>query len=133
AADLKIRSRIVKARRVFQELDADGSGSISVEEIREHASTPAVLEFFESVDVHPEEAQHLIEVLDMKDDGNIGFEDFLEIAVRLNGMPKASDLLMLYHEVKRFHVHSAAEMNRIKIALGLEPGPPALSSDGSIT
>ncbi|CAK9096377.1 Serine/threonine-protein phosphatase with EF-hands 1 (PPEF-1) (Protein phosphatase with EF calcium-binding domain) (PPEF) (Serine/threonine-protein phosphatase 7) (PP7) [Durusdinium trenchii] len=75
ASDLKTRSQILQARRVFQAIDQDHSGFISLEEIRSQTATAVVLDFFESVDVDPSEAQYLLEVLDMDGSGTINFEE----------------------------------------------------------
>ena len=42
AKDLKLRNRVLQARRLFCEIDLDGSGFISPEEIVDHTSNPAV-------------------------------------------------------------------------------------------
>lgn len=65
AKDLNLRSRILQARRLFREIDTDASGFISPEEILEHTSSPAVQEFFETIDVHPDEAMEIKELWDM--------------------------------------------------------------------
>eukprot|EP00913_Durusdinium_trenchii_P016898 g15886.t1 len=44
-------------------------------EIRSQTATAVVLDFFESVDVDPSEAQYLLEVLDMDGSGTINFEE----------------------------------------------------------
>lgn len=82
AADLKTRTQILQARRVFQAIDEDHSGFISLEEIQSQTASSVVLEFFESVDVDPSEAQYLLEVLDMDGSGTINFEEFLHGTLR---------------------------------------------------
>lgn len=53
-----------------------------MEEIRSQTATSVVLDFFESVDVDPSEAQYLLEVLDMDGSGTINFEEFLQGTLR---------------------------------------------------
>ena len=43
AKDLKLRNRVLQARRLFCEIDLDHSGFISPEEILDHTSNPAVI------------------------------------------------------------------------------------------
>jgi len=117
ASDLKIRTQILQARRLFQQIDEDHSGFISLSEIQNQTATAAVVDFFESVDVDPSEAQYLLEVLDMDGSGTINFEEFLRGTLRLNGSARAADLLLVAREMKRFFVHTAAEMEVIKTQL----------------
>ncbi|CAK9044268.1 unnamed protein product [Durusdinium trenchii] len=119
ASDLKTRSQILQARRVFQAIDQDHSGFISLEEIRSQTATAVVLDFFESVDVDPSEAQYLLEVLDMDGSGTINFEEFLHGTLRLNSSARAADLLLVAREMKRFFKHSNLELQLIKKHLGI--------------
>ncbi|CAJ1448780.1 unnamed protein product [Effrenium voratum] len=119
AADLKARTQILKARRVFQAIDQDHSGYISLEEIQNQTATSVVLDFFESVDVDASEAQYLLEVLDMDGSGTIHFEEFLQGTIRLNSAARAADLLLVAREMKRFFHQSNLELQLIKKQLGM--------------
>lgn len=119
ATDLKTRSQILQARRVFQAIDTDHSGFISLEEIRSQTTTAVVLDFFESVDVDPSEAQYLLEVLDMDGSGTINFDEFLHGTLRLNSSARAADLLLVAREMKRFFKHAISELQLLKHHLGI--------------
>ena len=119
AEHLKIRAQIIQAKKVFQQIDADRSGSISLIELRNQTSTPAVLEFFDYVNVDPSEAQYLLEVLDGDGSGTIAFDEFLTGTLRLNCSARAADMLLVVREVKRFFVHYNSEMQLIKQRLGI--------------
>lgn len=119
AEHLKIRTQIIQARKVFQQIDSDHSGSISLLELRNQTMTPAVLEFFDYVNVDPSEAQYLLEVLDGDGSGTIAFDEFLQGTLRLNCSARAADMLLVVREIKRFFVHYNAEMQLIKRRLGI--------------
>ena len=119
AEHLKIRTQIIQARKVFQQIDRDQSGTISLLELRNQTSTPAVLEFFDYVNVDPSEAQYLLEVLDGDGSGSIAFEEFLQGTLRLNCSARAADMLLVVREIKRFFVHYNAEMQLVKRCLGI--------------
>ncbi|CAL1156583.1 unnamed protein product [Cladocopium goreaui] len=119
AEHLKIRAQIIQARKVFQQIDSDHSGSISLLELRNQTMTPAVLEFFDYVNVDPSEAQYLLEVLDGDGSGTIAFDEFLQGTLRLNCSARAADMLLVVREIKRFFVHYNAEMQLIKRRLGI--------------
>lgn len=117
AKELQLRNRIYQARRLFKEIDIDGSGFISPDEILGQTDTPAVQEFFETIDVDPSDAKGLLEVIDIDGNGKINFEEFLEGSLRLNGSAKSSDLIMLAREMKRFQANQLRELAAIKEAL----------------
>jgi len=117
AKELQLRTRIFQARRLFKEIDIDGSGFISPDEILGQTDTPAVQEFFETIDVDPSDAKGLLEVIDIDGNGKINFEEFLEGSLRLNGSAKSSDLIMLAREMKRFQTNQLRELAAIKAAL----------------
>ncbi|CAJ1352792.1 unnamed protein product [Effrenium voratum] len=119
AGHIKIRTRILQARRVFNQIDADGSGFISLDEIQNQTATAAVVDFFESIDVDASEAQYLLEVLDADGSGTIAFEEFLHGTLRLNSPSTAADVLLVARELKRFFVHNTAEMQLIKQQLSI--------------
>mmetsp|Transcript_25941 Transcript_25941/g.48713 ORF Transcript_25941/g.48713 Transcript_25941/m.48713 type:complete len:636 (+) Transcript_25941:62-1969(+) len=117
ARDLKLRNRVLQARRLFVEIDIDGSGFISPEEVVDHTSSPAVQEFFESIDVHPSEARRLLEVIDIDGNGKINFEEFLEASLRLNGNARSSDLILLAREMKRFHASQIKCLEKMQLEM----------------
>lgn len=119
AKELQLRNRIYQARRLFKEIDIDRSGFISPDEILGQTDTPAVQEFFETIDVDPSDAKGLLEVIDIDGNGKINFEEFLEGSLRLNGSAKSSDLIMLAREMKRFQANELKELAAIKAALSL--------------
>ncbi|CAJ1340561.1 unnamed protein product [Effrenium voratum] len=121
AKELQLRNRIYQARRLFREIDRDGSGFISPDEILDHTETPAVLEFFETIDIDPSEAKGLLEVIDIDGNGKINFEEFLEGSLRLNGAAKSSDLIMLAREMKRFHASQLKELDSVKAMITRRP------------
>ncbi|CAE8632688.1 unnamed protein product, partial [Polarella glacialis] len=57
ATSVKEADRVLHARRLFRSLDIDGSGQITTDEISEHLESPAVQEFFRSIDVDISEAR----------------------------------------------------------------------------
>jgi hypothetical protein len=102
---LKEQNQVMQARRVFQTLDYDHSGLISEAEIRDHLEDEDVKAFFESIDVDPTEVSWLFELLDEDNSGSIGFEEFLNGVLRLQGQAKAIDLIMITREIRRAFSH----------------------------
>eukprot|EP00931_Biecheleriopsis_adriatica_P042808 TRINITY_DN24423_c0_g1_i1.p1 TRINITY_DN24423_c0_g1~~TRINITY_DN24423_c0_g1_i1.p1 ORF type:complete len:598 (+),score=73.90 TRINITY_DN24423_c0_g1_i1:85-1878(+) len=120
AADTRLRMRVFQASRLFSEIDADSSGYISPDEIMNHTSKPAVKAFFEAVDVDPSEAQCLLQVIDMDGNGRVNFDEFVQGVLRLNGSAKASDLLLVAREMKRYYQHQIQELHLLKQGLKFE-------------
>lgn len=99
---LSERRKIIQARTLFKELDADGSGTISANEITDHADIDAVQEFLWSADVDIHEAQCLIEVIDLDGSGQIDIDEFLHGSLRLQGPAMSRDLMLLARECRQF-------------------------------
>merc|ERR1712187_9201 len=95
------------------DLDEDGSGFISFNEIEDHLQSEAVQEYFKAIDVDPSEAKHLFEMLDINGSGEIDLEEFLSGCLRLQGPAKALDLLLVTRENRRFFYKVETQMARI--------------------
>ena len=119
ANHLKVRMQMLQARKVFKQMDSNGNGTIALGELRDQAQSPAVMEFFDYVNVDPSEAQYLLEVLDADSSGTIAFEEFLQGTLRLNSSARAADMLLVVREMKRFFTHYNWEMRLIKRHLGI--------------
>merc|ERR1711933_303215 len=106
---LKEQTQVSQARRVFQALDVDRSGYISLAEMRNHLEEQDVQDFFESIDVDPSDVHWLFDLLDTDDTGTIAFEEFLTGCLRLQGPAKAMDLILITREMRRAFAQQAAK------------------------
>mmetsp|Transcript_16368 Transcript_16368/g.28743 ORF Transcript_16368/g.28743 Transcript_16368/m.28743 type:complete len:626 (-) Transcript_16368:67-1944(-) len=101
AAKVKSTDEVFQARQLFSCLDIDASGSISSDEIHNHLDTPAVQDFFRSIDVDISEAEALFEILDVSGDGVIDSDEFISGCLRLQGTARAVDLVLMTIDTRR--------------------------------
>lgn len=100
AQEVRQASLVSRIRDVFENLDLDTSGSISLLEFEEHVETSAVQAYFKAMDIAPSEAKCLFETLDGDQSGVIDFEEFMHGCLRLQGSPRAADLLLFSSDVR---------------------------------
>eukprot|EP00927_Polykrikos_kofoidii_P005603 TRINITY_DN12221_c0_g1_i1.p1 TRINITY_DN12221_c0_g1~~TRINITY_DN12221_c0_g1_i1.p1 ORF type:complete len:760 (+),score=126.69 TRINITY_DN12221_c0_g1_i1:42-2321(+) len=116
---------VSSARELFEKLDLDQKGSISVGEFQSQLTAPIMCEYLREIDVDPSEAPFLFEILDINNSGCIDCDEFLSGCVRLKGPAKALDLLAFTRETRVMFMRMVSErklieahLSRIDSALG---------------
>eukprot|EP00928_Gymnodinium_smaydae_P033698 TRINITY_DN2406_c0_g1_i2.p1 TRINITY_DN2406_c0_g1~~TRINITY_DN2406_c0_g1_i2.p1 ORF type:complete len:665 (-),score=96.66 TRINITY_DN2406_c0_g1_i2:435-2372(-) len=110
---------INRARHLFQCLDVDSSGMITLEEISTHFESKAVRALFRELDVETSEAMFLFEVLDVDSSGSISFEEFLNGCVRLQGPAKSMDTMLAATETRKALESHSVILDELQYALTL--------------
>eukprot|EP00929_Paragymnodinium_shiwhaense_P017046 TRINITY_DN12591_c0_g1_i2.p1 TRINITY_DN12591_c0_g1~~TRINITY_DN12591_c0_g1_i2.p1 ORF type:complete len:804 (-),score=190.60 TRINITY_DN12591_c0_g1_i2:72-2483(-) len=100
AEEVRTIHGVSQARKLFATLDDDNSGCITYGEIDEQLESPAVKDFFRSLDVDVSEAKCLFQVLDLDGSGTIEFEEFMDACMRLQGPARAVDLMTFVRETR---------------------------------
>eukprot|EP00930_Biecheleria_cincta_P035356 TRINITY_DN24317_c0_g2_i1.p1 TRINITY_DN24317_c0_g2~~TRINITY_DN24317_c0_g2_i1.p1 ORF type:complete len:630 (+),score=106.86 TRINITY_DN24317_c0_g2_i1:33-1892(+) len=100
AQEVRQATLVSRIRDVFENLDLDTSGCISLSEFEQHVETSAVQAYFKAMDIAPTEAKCLFETLDCDQSGVIDFEEFMHGCLRLQGSPRAADLLLFSSDVR---------------------------------
>jgi len=100
AMELREVQRVLLARKLFKQLDADGSGKLSLDELQSAMDNEQVQEYFRTIDVETAEANFLFEMLDSNKSGSIDFDEFLNGCLRLQNPAKALDLLLMTKETR---------------------------------
>ncbi|CAE7218101.1 Cacna1h [Symbiodinium natans] len=114
AEGLKTRSRTLRARQAFRDVDEDESGLINLSELTSSTNAAAMDEFFRSMRVEPTEAKNLLEVLDEDGSGTINFDEFLQGTLRLHSPAREADVVLLGHEMKQLFTSTRKEMKLIR-------------------
>lgn len=86
---------------VFQEIDVDGSGTISMNEMEEFLDDPKLQMYLESMDIQPDEARTLFSLLDKDDSGTVSIDEFCQGCLRLKGEAKSFDIHCIIFENNR--------------------------------
>jgi len=89
---------------LFLEADDDGSGTISQEEFESHLKDPQMLMYLKAIDVNPEEARHLFNLLDSDEAGEIEASALVNGCLRLQGSAKAIELAAFMQEHKQEYI-----------------------------
>merc|ERR1719253_958295 len=80
-------------RHIFEEADADGSGTVDIEEFRDIVKREDVQAKFRMLELPTEEAEELFHILDEKGTGELDIETFISGTFKLKGAAKAKDLM----------------------------------------
>merc|ERR1711920_720561 len=97
--------------------------SITADEINDHLDDKQVQKFLKNLDVGPEQARFLFEMLDTDGGGSIDLQEFLSGCIRLQMPPKFLDLLLWSRETKVAHEDINAQMRRLCEATGAKARP----------
>mmetsp|Transcript_130181 Transcript_130181/g.324598 ORF Transcript_130181/g.324598 Transcript_130181/m.324598 type:complete len:515 (+) Transcript_130181:139-1683(+) len=84
---------------IFKQLDEDGSGMLTREELNNASKKRKVRQKLRAIDVLPKDIDELWEILD-DGDGELSAEEFVSGLQRLRGEAKAKDILRLYRELR---------------------------------
>eukprot|EP00929_Paragymnodinium_shiwhaense_P024892 TRINITY_DN15193_c0_g1_i1.p1 TRINITY_DN15193_c0_g1~~TRINITY_DN15193_c0_g1_i1.p1 ORF type:complete len:709 (-),score=183.55 TRINITY_DN15193_c0_g1_i1:1254-3380(-) len=94
-------------RRIFEEADADESGTLSFKELCIHLQEPRVRAYFAGLDIDPSEARTIFTLLDTDGSGELTFEELLSGTMKLKGKARSIDMISLMYDSAR----NAAKMN----------------------
>jgi len=98
-------------RRMFSELDHDGSGIIHFEELHEHLNHPEIGAYFSKLGVDCSEVEKLFHLLDEDGNKSIDRDEFMYGCLRLRGAAKSLDVALLHSEI-RFAIKCVRDLDR---------------------
>lgn len=106
-----------RVRQLFESIDEDGSGTITIQELEDHLNDAAMQAYFQSLDIDTSDAWALFKLLDSEGSHRIDCEDFVDGCMRLKGAAKAIDLAQLIHEQKNMRRHFMAFVGSVESSL----------------
>merc|ERR1712217_528787 len=86
--------------QVFNELDRNGSGAISLQELMDHMSDVKVVAYFTALDLDVNQVKKLFHLMDLDKSGTIDREEFVFGCLNLKGHAKNLDIAILQYESK---------------------------------
>jgi len=87
--------------RLFEEIDFEHSGMISLREIERLFDDPNVNGVLDALEIHANDARALFNLLDADKSGSVDVQEFIDGCLRLQGAAKAFDINCLMHENQR--------------------------------
>lgn len=108
------REYLLDVKRIFSELDEDGSGSIKSQEMFEQIKNENVAAYFSKLGVDTDEVDKLFELMDEDRSGEITLEEFLWGCLRLRGQAKNLDVEIVQRDIgfaikKILDIHDATK------------------------
>lgn len=88
-------------RRIFQQSDTDGSGSITLEELHLQIKDPWVKAYFAGLDIDPREASIIFSLLDTDCSGELTLDEFITGILKMKGSAKGVDVLAIMFDHQR--------------------------------
>eukprot|EP00929_Paragymnodinium_shiwhaense_P087156 TRINITY_DN47436_c0_g1_i1.p1 TRINITY_DN47436_c0_g1~~TRINITY_DN47436_c0_g1_i1.p1 ORF type:complete len:783 (+),score=171.38 TRINITY_DN47436_c0_g1_i1:54-2402(+) len=112
-AELESKREIIeKLISVFEEIDEDGNGYVSMEVFEEKVKDKQILTYFSALGLDIETARTLFVLLDYDETGIVSVQDFVLGCIRLKGSARALDMAIMKFEVARI-LHGVKRMLEI--------------------
>ena len=102
---LRTKSLDRSLTKLFQKMDDEGSGSLTLTHFEKHFQDEEVKVLFEALELGATDAWTLFLSLDHNEDYQILPEEFLEGCLQLRGPAKAIDVFMLRRQVNKLILH----------------------------
>jgi len=111
------KANFAKLNGLFQQLDADGSGELSMEELDDSFQDPEIKDKFALLDLSEEQAKELFNLLDVGGDGALSTDEFINGMTKVKQEPKSWDLLKCTTTLERLHMHFERHSEKVLTAL----------------
>merc|ERR1719422_2263162 len=89
-------------REVFTQMDVDGSGEISGDEMEFFLTEPGLRSYVDALGINAENTRMLFRLIDVDNSGRINLHEFCEGCLRLQGEAKSIDVHSMIYQMKYF-------------------------------
>lgn len=96
----QLNSMAAMFTKMFQTIDADGSGEITIEEFQKALSDEAVQVVLAALEFEPQDVWVLFRLLDKDNSGQLDVEEFVKGCLRMKGSARSIDLAKFIYESK---------------------------------
>jgi len=87
-------------QRVFEELDANDSGTITLDEFEKQIQDENILSYLSSLELDIDQVRTLLTLLDRDQNGEVDIEEFITGCLRLKGGAKSLDMAILQYQIE---------------------------------
>merc|ERR1719382_46136 len=91
-------SYVSRAKSLFQEIDCDASGIITIAELEQRLQDPQVRNWLQSLEIDADDAWTLFKLIDTDQSNVIDIEEFVMGCLRLKGTARSIDMQRLLYE-----------------------------------
>lgn len=112
-------------RRVFEELDSDDSGTLTVDEFERQLEDETLLIFLSALELDVGQVRTLVTLLDRNQNGEVDIDEFIQGCLRLKGAAKSLDMGILQYQIE-WILHFTASLGQTLQEL------PQLSARGGV-
>jgi len=88
------------AKKIFECLDKDSSGTLATNELIEQLQEPAVAAYFGKLGLEPHDVEKLFILMDEDHDGSIDLREFMLGCLRLRGVAKGLAVELIHQDMK---------------------------------
>eukprot|EP00927_Polykrikos_kofoidii_P075799 TRINITY_DN7225_c0_g1_i1.p1 TRINITY_DN7225_c0_g1~~TRINITY_DN7225_c0_g1_i1.p1 ORF type:complete len:508 (+),score=113.30 TRINITY_DN7225_c0_g1_i1:157-1680(+) len=81
-------------RAIFEEADADDSGSLSLDEVEKAIRKTTIYNMLKLINFPVDDPESLFNLLDFDDSGELTIDEFIDGCIRMKGFAKSKDLLV---------------------------------------
>uniref|UniRef100_A0A7S0ART8 EF-hand domain-containing protein n=1 Tax=Pyrodinium bahamense TaxID=73915 RepID=A0A7S0ART8_9DINO len=114
-------------KRIFEEADADGSGTITWDEFKGYLENDRVKAYLSAQQLDAFDARTFFDILNGESGNEMSIEQFIVGCQRLRGQAKSVDLVALLHETRSMSRKLKMFMRKMERPYG--PAPPPLPLD----
>jgi hypothetical protein len=90
-------------QHVFEELDTNGSGGLSLEEFEQHIEDEKIMAYLRTMEINISQARTLFTLLDVDQGGEVDIDEFASGLLRLKGGATSMDMAILKYQVEWIH------------------------------
>lgn len=87
-------------QRVFEELDANGSGSLTMEEFERQIQDEHILTYLSTLEIEVDQVRMLLPLLDLDRNGEVDIDEFINGCIRLKGGARSLDVGILQYQIE---------------------------------
>lgn len=98
-------------QRVFEELDQNGSGTLTLDEFEMQIQDENILSYLSSLDLEIDQVRTLLTLLDRDQNGEVDIEEFITGCLRLKGGAKSLDMAILQYQIE-WMMHNVEDMKK---------------------
>jgi len=99
--ELNARKEYISAmQQIFEEMDEDNKGTISLDEFENKLNDDRVIAYFNAMKLDVSEARVLFRLLDYDQSSEISIDEFLEGCYRFQGESRSLDMKIMQYEVR---------------------------------